>query len=477
MDKILVIDDEKINLMMVKRILDDTYDVRTASSGEEGIELLNEFVPTLILLDIHMSGMDGYETYEKIRFVDKMADIPIVFLTADDDIEAEVHGFELGADDFIRKPFVSAVVRRRVERCIESYRLRCDLQSEVLRMTDKAEKRRKKIKKLSVEIIQTLATAIDAKDIYTKGHSSRVADYSAILAAKLGWDEGRIEDLRYKALLHDVGKIGIPDRVLNKDGRLTDEEFGIIKSHTTIGAEILSGVSSLSDMYLVARHHHERFDGKGYPDGIVGKEIPEEARIVGIADAYDAMSSDRVYRKALPAEVIRAELIKGIGTQFDPDMLDVFLKLYDEGGLDLSNYEDDEVSEITDIPHVVAEILSENNHMGAMKISSGEMSQIYKYINNIHKRCGIEFNTILVTLTWDGHLEKESLEQAMKAMEYSIVQSLRKVDVTTRISDSQYLLVLTEAYADNIKVIIERIFAGFYRNCQNVDIKPIYEVK
>ena len=256
MDKILVVDDEIINLMMVKKILGDIYEVETAASGEDALEKILEFEPTLILLDIHMMGIDGYETLIRIRQIEKMKDIPVIFLSADDESDAEIRGFELGADDFIRKPFVSAVVKRRVERSIESFRLRCNLQSEVERQTEKAEQRRKKLEVLSVEIIQTLATAIDAKDIYTKGHSARVAEYAAILARSLGWDESRIELLRYKALLHDVGKIGVPDRVLNKNGKLTEEELAIIKSHTTIGAEILKGVSWLEIMYQIAKYHH-----------------------------------------------------------------------------------------------------------------------------------------------------------------------------------------------------------------------------
>lgn len=481
MDKILVIDDENINLMMVKRILKDDYEVQTVTSGEEALSVLKDFEPTLILLDIHMTGIDGFETLRRLREMDGYLDTPVIFLTADDDVDAEVRGFEMGADDFIKKPLVSQIVRRRVERSIETFRLQCDLQREVTRQTRRAENRRKELEVLSVEIIETLATAIDAKDVYTKGHSARVAEYSALLAEKLGWDENRIEKLRYKALLHDVGKIGIPDRVLNKDGRLTDEEFNVIKSHTTIGADILSGVSSLSNMYKIARSHHERFDGNGYPDHLKGLEIPEEARLVGIADAYDAMSSDRVYRKALPKDVIRAELIRGKGTQFDPDMLAVFLAMFEAGELDVNlevvSPESAPKPEISDISKVISDILAKNSYKGVLKLSQTEMSQIYRYIENIHGRCGVEYNTVLITLTWESEISAEDLGQAMKAMEYSITQSLRKVDVLTKISDSQYLLVLTEAYLENIKMIIDRIFAGFYRNCLNVNIKPNYDIK
>ncbi|MGN0481601.1 MAG: HD-GYP domain-containing protein [Lachnospiraceae bacterium] len=477
MDKILVVDDEKINLMMVNRILGSDYEIATAGSGEEALSYLADNSVSLILLDIHMPGIDGYETIAKIKEQEGLANIPVIFLTADDDSSAEIHGFELGADDFIKKPFVSAVVKRRVERCIESFHLHCNLENEVKRQTQRAEKRRREVEKLSFEIIQTLATAIDAKDIYTKGHSARVADYCAILAKKLGWDEKRIEELAYKALLHDVGKIGIPDRILNKKERLEDAEFEIIKSHSTIGAEILRGVSSLSNMYLVARNHHERYDGKGYPDGLCGKDIPEEARLVGIADAYDAMSSDRVYRKALPKDVIIKELENGRGKQFDPDMLDAFLELYKAGELEPGIFEIYEESDSIDMAEAVENILKENNYKGALKLGSDEMTHIYGYMTNLHERYGINYHTVLISLTWDEGVPKEQLGSAMTAMEYSIEQSLRRVDIVTRVSGSQFLLILTDTETENIRVVVDRVFAGFYRNCQNVQIKPIYEIK
>lgn len=329
----------------------------------------------------------------------------------------------------------------------------------------------------SSEIIQTLVTAIDAKDVYTKGHSTRVADYSVILATELGWDEERIKSVRYKALLHDVGKIGVPDRVLNKADRLTDDEFAIIKSHTTIGSDILTSVSSLSDMHLVARHHHERYDGKGYPDGKEADDIPEEARLVGIVDAYDAMSSDRAYRKALPNDVIRNEIVKGKGTQFDPDMTDVFLKLFDEGLMDLAHNDMEHVKAHQNISIVVQEMLENNYEPGAIKLEQKEMGKVYNYVDALRTRYDMEYNTVLISLIWDTEVEMSDVSQAMEAMEYSIRQSLRKVDVMTRISESQFLIILTEAHEENLKMIIERVFTSFYRNSQNTKIKPVYEIK
>lgn len=215
--------------------------------------------------------------------------------------------------------------------------LRKNLQLEVEKQTATAVERQKKIEVLSLQMIEALAQAIDAKDDYTKGHSTRVADYAVLLARKLGWQEEQIYNLRYMVILHDIGKIGIPDNVLKKPGALTDEEYVIIQSHTTIGGDILKNISNFKDGENIARQHHERYDGSGYPNRLKGEEIDENARLVCIVDAYDAMTSKRVYRKALPREVVRNELVKGRGTQFDPEMLDVFLEMFDACELTLDS--------------------------------------------------------------------------------------------------------------------------------------------
>ena len=334
-----------------------------------------------------------------------------------------------------------------------------------------------KAKHISAEIINTLVTAIDAKDIYTKGHSTRVAEYSVILARRLGWDEERINSVRYKALLHDVGKIGIPDRVLNKADRLTEEEFEIIKHHTIIGSEILQGVSSLAEMYVVARNHHERYDGNGYPDKKSGEDIPEEARLVCIVDAYDAMSSDRAYRKALSKEVIRGELNRGRDTQFDSHMIDVFLELLDEGALSTQQNENGVKCDLDDVTSVVSELITQNCEPGAIKINQEDIGKVYQYIDGLHIRFGIDVHTVLISLVWEDDTAMCDVGEAMKAMEYSILQSLRKVDVMARVSESQYLIVLTEAHSQNLHMIIERIFVSFFKNSQNTKIKPVYEIK
>ena len=209
--------------------------------------------------------------------------------------------------------------------------LRKNLQAEVDRQTSLARSRQRQVEDMTLQTVKALAQAVDAKDKYTNGHSGRVSEYAVLLAEELGWPQDRVQNLRYASLLHDIGKIGIPDSVLNKPGRLTDEEFEVVKSHTTQGADILSQVTAVPGLSDVARYHHERWDGTGYPSGLSGESIPENARLVAVADAYDAMTSSRVYRPALPPSVVREELERGRGTQFDPAMLDAFLHLLDSG--------------------------------------------------------------------------------------------------------------------------------------------------
>ena len=208
------------------------------------------------------------------------------------------------------------------------------LNAEVAKQTAVAEERSRKIEQMSFRTIQSLAHAIDAKDPYTKGHSTRVSRFSVLIAEALGWEPERINDLRYAAMLHDIGKIGVPDSILNKPTSLTEIEYDIIKSHAVMGADILRDRITFGKAEEVALSHHERYDGRGYPHGMKGKEICEEARIIAIADAYDAMTSDRIYRKALTPEQIREELMNEKGKQFDPEYVDIFLGLWDRGLLE-----------------------------------------------------------------------------------------------------------------------------------------------
>lgn len=327
---VLVVDDSGLNLRVAMNILKEHFEVTCANSGPAAFEVMKKQIPDLILLDYHMPVMDGFQFIEKLRGIDEYKDIPIIMLTADNDRDTEVRGFQAGVMDFIAKPFVNEIMVQRVARILELSRLQKNLQSEVALQTQKAEERRNQVEKLSDEVMRTLANTIDAKDPYTNGHSLRVAKYSKEIAKRAGFNKAKQKEIYQMALLHDIGKIGVPDDIINKDTRLTDEEYAAIRKHPAIGSDILKTIEEIPDIMIGARWHHERFDGRGYPDGLVGEEIPECARIIGVADAYDAMTSKRSYRNILAQEVVRGEIEKGKGTQFDPFFAEIMMQMIDE---------------------------------------------------------------------------------------------------------------------------------------------------
>ena len=327
---VLLVDDDEVNRYVVTNLLADSYRMISAESGEEAFSILKEQTPDLILLDVYMPQMDGHTVLRKLKETKGYADIPVIFLTGDEDENTEVQGFSEGAIDFLRKPLRKAVAMQRMNRILELSYLQKNLKSEVARQTEVAEKRRRKVERMSFQMVKALANTIDAKDSYTKGHSTRVAKYSVMLAEHMGYTRERLEQLQYAALLHDIGKIGISREIINKPSRLTDEEYAMIKMHPGIGGSILEEITEIPDIAVGARWHHERFDGKGYPDRLMGEEIPELARIIGVADAYDAMTSKRSYRDVLPQEVVMQEIIKGKGSQFDPEIAEYMIQIMKE---------------------------------------------------------------------------------------------------------------------------------------------------
>ena len=330
-DWILVVDDDTSNLKMAGYILGSAQmRVSCLKSGGDTVQFLQENKPDLILLDIHMPEMDGFQTMMAIRDNEAAADIPVIFLTADDDSNTEKRGLEVGAVDFIKKPFVPEVLLLRVRHTIDLSRLQTDLEHEVQKKTQEIAAQHEKLERISMQIVTALSGAVDAKDTYTNGHSLRVAEYSREIARRAGLSREMQNDIYMMGLLHDVGKIGVPDAIINKPARLTEEEFAVIRNHPVMGARILKNIKDFPRLITGARWHHERYDGKGYPDGIAGEEIPLEARIIAVADAYDAMSSRRSYRDVLSQETVRLEIEKGKGTQFDPVMTEIVLGMIDE---------------------------------------------------------------------------------------------------------------------------------------------------
>jgi putative two-component system response regulator len=284
-----------------------------------------------------MPGMDGFETIKGIRENTELTKIPVIFLTADEDADTETTGLSLGAMDFIKKPFIPEVLLLRVRHTIELIRLQSDLSSEVekktvelRKKTDQLIEEHNKTERMTMQIVKALSGAIDAKDTYTNGHSTRVAQYSREIAKRFGYEEKRLEEIYMMGLLHDVGKIGIPDAVINKPANLNEDEFEVIKTHPVLGAKILGAIKEMPSLANGARWHHERYGGGGYPDNLKGEDIPIEARIIAVADSYDAMTSHRSYRAPLPQDVVRSEIEKGKGTQFDPRFADIMIHMIDE---------------------------------------------------------------------------------------------------------------------------------------------------
>ena len=323
--KVVVVDDDYVNLKLAGTVLSGKGIHTTAlKSGKSLLNYVETEVPDLILLDVKMPELDGYETLKILRQKDgNAASTPVIFLTGDDSEEAESRGLSLGAMDFIRKPFVPEVFALRVKSSLELIRLQKNLSFEVEKKTDEN-------RELFVHVVKSIADAIDAKDAYTNGHSSRVAEYSREIAKRAGFSKEMQNNIYIAGLLHDAGKIGIRDQVINKPGKLSDEEYEEIKLHPGKGAKILENISEMPILAIGAKCHHERYDGTGYPQGLKGEKIPQVARIIALADAYDAMSSYRSYRDVLPQKMIRKEIVEGSGTQFDPRFAEIMINIIDE---------------------------------------------------------------------------------------------------------------------------------------------------
>ncbi|MCR4667439.1 MAG: response regulator [Desulfovibrio sp.] len=327
---LLAADDDALSRLLLQRIFSGKATLLCVDSGGSVLECLSKASSIdLILLDYHMPDMSGIDILRRIRTDARHANIPVVILTGDIDAGLEAEGFAAGATDFIRKPFIPTVVLQRVERVLRYEYLQKNLEEEVRHQTALAEQHLAESRLLFRQMVLALAKAIDAKDAYTRGHSERVADLAALLAECAGEDLNVQQKLYFMGLLHDIGKIGIPLGIINKTDRLTEAEYTTIKTHTTIGYEILQSIHVFEDLAVGAWCHHERFDGNGYPRGLKGEAIPRLARILAVADAYDAMTSERSYRAPLDGERVRKELLNGRGRQFDPLVVDHIFELID----------------------------------------------------------------------------------------------------------------------------------------------------
>lgn len=327
---VLVVDGSETDRHKLHQILDPRVQLTEVKSGSEALNVVKHGRVDLVLLSSQLPDMNGFEVLRDLRKDVRLKDLPVIVMTHDQSQKAEAAVAMAGGFDIIRKPFVPIIVVKKVEQVLEMEYLHRNLKREVHRQTKLAEDRLASSERLFEETVMALAKTIDAKDAYTRGHSQRVARYARHIAYKLGWLEEEQRKIYFMGLLHDIGKIGVPEAIINKTARLTDEEYNKIKQHTVIGSEILELVAEFPELAIGARSHHERYDGKGYPDGFMGSRIPVYARVIAVADAYDAMTSKRSYRGVLPQDVVRSEIAKGRGTQFDPQFADIMLQIIDE---------------------------------------------------------------------------------------------------------------------------------------------------
>lgn len=324
--KILVVDDEEANLRLLRRVLGREYTVLEAAGGEEGIKLLETEEISLIISDQRMPGMTGVQLLEKSRQI--RPDAIKMLLTGYTDLEALIGAINDGrVYKYIQKPWDAEELRMTVKRALESY----DLKKHNDWLVQELKTAMAELEELSMGTIRALADALDAKCDYTAGHSLRVSRFAVLIGKELGLSDEHLRDIELGGILHDIGKIGVPESILWKPDKLTNEEREIMARHPVKSAQIIGELKGLRRAREFVRHHHEHFNGAGYPDGLKGDDIPIGARIIMISDAYDAMTTDRPYREAIGHEKAIAEIKRMSGQQFDPQVVDALLKLVVNG--------------------------------------------------------------------------------------------------------------------------------------------------
>jgi len=331
--RILIVDDEEtIRLALRKFLRSRGYEVEIAGSGDQALQILDNQSFSLMLCDVRMPGMTGVQVVPEARSRDH--DLAIIMLTAVNDAATATEVLSSGATDYLMKPVELADLQQAVDRAlhkradlIEQRRLDKLIREEVALRTAELEREKESLRLMSISIAETLINAMEAKDLYLRGHSQRVAELAGQLAEELGLDERICEDLRVAGRLHDVGKIGIREAILNKPGSLTAEEFEHVKQHVKIGLDILAPLFHIREPLKYVEHHHEHWDGAGYPLGLVGEDIPLGARILCAADTFDALTSKRAYRDPMAPLAALEHLRVDVGKQFDPCVYDALVRV------------------------------------------------------------------------------------------------------------------------------------------------------
>jgi putative two-component system response regulator len=342
---VFLVDYNVTNLTLGKNALADFYNVFTLNSGPRLLKMLEKNIPAIILLDVDMPEMDGYEVIKLLKDNKETAHIPVIFLTAMVDGKSELKGLSLGAIDYITKPFTPSLLRKRIEVHLLVERQKKELKAYNENLQKMVDAKTKMVVELKNAILKTMAELVECRDDITGGHIERTQSYMALLIEALqrygvytdeimNWDIGLVLQ---SAQLHDVGKISIRDNILQKPGKLTDDEFEEIKAHTIFGEKVIDMIRSrttdqkfLEHAKILVSAHHEKWDGSGYPKGLSGHDIPLLGRLMAIVDVYDALVSERPYKRAFPHEEAVDIILNGKGSHFDPALVDVFIKIADD---------------------------------------------------------------------------------------------------------------------------------------------------
>ena len=350
-----------------------------------------------------------------------------------------------------------------------------------LRDAEAKERERETAMNMNMQMVTALVNTIEAKDPYTNGHSNRVAMYAREIAVNAGKSEEYLQRLYYMSILHDIGKIGIPDRVLKKPGELNPEEMSIIQTHPVVGAEILSDITQLPGVEIGARSHHERYDGTGYPEGLAGDQIPEEARIIAVADAYDAMTSERSYRSAYSQADARREMESGRGTQFDPRFLDIMLDMIDRD----ENYEmhGTDTDDLLGIVQLRALLGREEERKGALLTNSSGFEEIYHFLRRYARRNACEVQLVLITMESENSQSGQDLsdpalhERWMEYLADVVKKTVRQTDVESPLGLSQYMVILTDTSNVNADIALMRIRHAWEELGENPGYRLSFEVQ
>ena len=330
---ILVVDDDPGVQNMFKRILGRSgYRVQTAPGGREAYAMVSASLPDLIILDLSMPGIDGFEVATQLKNNPATKEIPIILITGLDNSENHVKALDIGINDFLSKTAEPEEILARTRSHLRIKQLNDQLNNHRLALEKTVDLRTQQLKNASLEVIWRLTAASEYRDNETGAHIKRMSHYSAAIAREMGLRKKTVETILYSAPMHDIGKIGIPDGILLKAGKLNDEEWRIMKGHTIIGASILkgSGIGFVRMGAMIALTHHEKWDGSGYPSGLKGRQIPLAGRIVALADVFDALTSKRTYKKPFPVQESNRIIEEGRGKHFDPEVVDAFFAIQDE---------------------------------------------------------------------------------------------------------------------------------------------------